>query len=800
MWRLSGRRAAAVVAGGAPVRPQSNGAPVGLLSRAPCTARQARGCKIAKATILGWTTDGCVDSRLEAQDIEDRKIESHVLQSIEEMHSAPKKIPAPVRSLPCLRNTCVRRLLSELREGRRIPLMDAMQILSAAAMLFRDEPSVRYTYGRVVVVGDLHGSLGDLLHILDTHGLPGDGAHYIFNGDLVDRGNNSCEILLLACILKLSTPDAVHINRGNHEFAGMNVHYGFYVECVAKYNLQFFDYACNVFSYLPLAAVVNDVAFVCHGGLFDGSIEELKDVPRGPNAELTDRQRTIREDLLWSDPTERADMRQSSTRGSGMEFGKNFSIPWLDRHGLKYLVRSHQCKSRSGLASNHGGRVLTIFSASNYYWTLWPGMHTSAHPNDGSVLVFEEPVEGQEYAGDPLHYSWEPMLLPVDNPMKSPILALTNQPFQLCVPDGRLYNRFSAHRTVNLLVVDTMFQRMSELMTRIREYDPSESGVLSTNVFMREVRAVVKYLPVSETRLDLKHFLLPGGRVKYREYLNEQITMYKSKQISWQGEVMMAYVDHMQTQGNDVSKDIPRETLRSELRSIFAVELLSEDQLTVFLERFYDSRKIDTCKSLARIDWAVDRRKERVESMRSRLRDHQVDPDTITKALQRHCVAEGLMKHDGIVHALSDLGVPVTECFVHDLIEEIGRRRESLDEPGAVGWMDIDAVVNLLTQEESRVSDVTKALGLSQAFLTVLYRHQHELATVNTNGQKGIATPTIKRALMGLNKANGYPLSHMQIRAVLGALDEKETGFVDVGCFTKLMGQDEGVELEAGLA
>ena len=233
--------------------------------------RQARGCHIAKATILGWTTDGCVDSRLADYDAADRKIEHDLLKhEITEMHSAPKKIPAPVRSLPCLRNRSIRRMMQDLKEGKRIPLMDAMQIFSAAALLLRDEPSVRRMNGKVIVVGDLHGSLGDMLHILETYGLPGDGAHYIFNGDLVDRGNNSCEVLLLALILKLSTPDAVHINRGNHEFGGMNAHYGFYVECVAKYNLQFFDYACNVFSWLPLAAVVNDDAFVCHGGLFDG--------------------------------------------------------------------------------------------------------------------------------------------------------------------------------------------------------------------------------------------------------------------------------------------------------------------------------------------------------------------------------------------------------------------------------------------------------------------------------------------------------------------------------------------------
>lgn len=41
----------------------------------------------------------------------------------------------------------------------------------------------------LTVVGDIHGQLEDLLHILDTCGSPNDKNFYIFNGDWVDRGN-----------------------------------------------------------------------------------------------------------------------------------------------------------------------------------------------------------------------------------------------------------------------------------------------------------------------------------------------------------------------------------------------------------------------------------------------------------------------------------------------------------------------------------------------------------------------------------------------------------------------------------
>ena len=244
--------------------------------------RQARWSsqhKLARATVLGWTTDGCVESKLVTETVptgrglpEEECVKR--VARVMEPYGKPTGLPPPIRSLPCLTNACVRTVLAELKEGKRIPLMDAMQILSAAALLLKDEPTVGEVNGKVVVVGDLDGSIGDMLHILETQGLPGEDAHYIFNGDLVDCGNNSCEVLLLALILKLSTPDAVHINRGNHEVGGLNERFGFYDECVAKYNLQFFESASTVFSYLPLAAVVNQRVFVCHGGLFDGMASE----------------------------------------------------------------------------------------------------------------------------------------------------------------------------------------------------------------------------------------------------------------------------------------------------------------------------------------------------------------------------------------------------------------------------------------------------------------------------------------------------------------------------------------------
>ena len=139
---------------------------------------------------------------------------------------------------------------------------DAISLVENVAKILQKENTLqRVQVGQVVVVGDLHGQFFDLLRIFDTTGKVSDSNPYLFNGDFVDRGAFSLEVILSLFALKLRFPGAVFMNRGNHEAADLNLRYGFAAEIRERYGMagkRLFDAFAETFRWLPLAHVLND--------------------------------------------------------------------------------------------------------------------------------------------------------------------------------------------------------------------------------------------------------------------------------------------------------------------------------------------------------------------------------------------------------------------------------------------------------------------------------------------------------------------------------------------------------------
>ncbi|ETP50198.1 hypothetical protein F442_04419 [Phytophthora nicotianae P10297] len=293
-----------------------------------------------------------------------------------------------VRVLFPLRLITVKRLINQFRNGILLHPVFVRRILDEAGKLFRthhESPmnSVDIPPGvRMIVVGDLHGQLEDLLTIMEKNGVPSSKTWYLFNGDFVDRGAHGVEIMLLLLAFKLLYPEFVFLNRGNHEERMINEVFGFQAEVYSKYGSgwsglgssvnysasKLFQMFETVFDLFPVFALVNKCIFVVHGGLSNHknvTIEELLQLDhRGEPTQGTSRADELLMHLLWSDPCEEDGWKPSS-RGAGVEFGPDITKAFCKRNGVSLIIRSHECREE-GFDIVHDGLLLTVFSASNY--------------------------------------------------------------------------------------------------------------------------------------------------------------------------------------------------------------------------------------------------------------------------------------------------------------------------------------------------------------------------------------------------------------------------------------------------
>ncbi|XP_027666670.1 serine/threonine-protein phosphatase with EF-hands 1 isoform X2 [Falco biarmicus] len=321
-------------------------------------------------------------------------------------------------------------LLHAFRNEQLLHARYVLQLLCETRRVLKEMPNITHlstSYSKeITICGDLHGNLDDLLLIFYKNGLPSEQNRYVFNGDFVDRGKNSMEILIILFAFLLIYPNDLHLNRGNHEDYIMNLRYGFTKEVSKKYKDHGKQILCllqDVFSWLPLATIIDSKVLILHGGISDTTDldflnalkrNKLKSLMRPPNS-VRDTQHQGKEripttrpskhianqnvagktqhisssgstepsgshlppdpalkewkqilDILWSDPRSQNGCTPNKCRGGGCYFGPDVTAKLFEKYNLKMLIRSHEFKPE-GYEISHNGKVITIFSASNYY-------------------------------------------------------------------------------------------------------------------------------------------------------------------------------------------------------------------------------------------------------------------------------------------------------------------------------------------------------------------------------------------------------------------------------------------------
>lgn len=214
----------------------------------------------------------------------------------------------------------------------------------------------------IVVVGDIHGQLFDLLNILDLVGEPTKRCKFIFNGDFVDRGAWGVECLMILLGYLVAYPGSVWLLRGNHEEESVNAMYGFRTEVLNKYNEDTYKAIQGVFKWLPVAAVLNKSIVIMHGGIGTGDfrLEDIRDLKRQTVTPYDG----VMSHLLWSDPQEE-DGCTDNPRGISVMWGPDITERFLKTNNLDLIIRSHECVME-GYTDCHDHSVITVFSAPNY--------------------------------------------------------------------------------------------------------------------------------------------------------------------------------------------------------------------------------------------------------------------------------------------------------------------------------------------------------------------------------------------------------------------------------------------------
>ncbi|XP_029017721.1 serine/threonine-protein phosphatase with EF-hands 2 isoform X2 [Betta splendens] len=487
-------------------------------------------------------------------------------------------------------------LVEAFRNKKQLHSRYVLQLLLETWKLLRLLPNINRVSTchskEITICGDLHGQLEDLLLIFYKNGMPSLEKPYVFNGDFVDRGKDSIEILLILFSFQLVYPTDVYLNRGNHEDHIVNLRYGFTKEVLSKYKMhgkRILKLLQKIFSWLPLMTVIDQKVLVLHGGISDttdlgvlarvdrhsyvsalrppkkrhtsstgtsidsdmdedvwsvnrafqrrGSLtypkplgtrnsfqnrslqdfserikvnmeDELEsrrrrqsvfnsaankseqDLTPAASCDSVSSDRTKDEwrqilDLLWSDPMTQDGCTPNEVRGGGCYWGPDVTEDFLSRHNMQLIIRSHECK-QEGYEFCHNRKVLTLFSASNYYDV---GSNRGAYVKLGPDLV---PYVIQYQAS-----------------------SITRE---LTVRQSVGRTERSALRVLR----EQLFAHKSDLICAFKQFDSENTGLVSLNDWAAAVESVMRLdLPFRMMRSQLVSCKTGDGLIDYNDWFNE---------------------------------------------------------------------------------------------------------------------------------------------------------------------------------------------------------------------------------------------------------------------------------------
>ena len=270
-------------------------------------------------------------------------------------------------------------------------ITEALNQLKASSPLIKLRSPVK-------IFGSINGQYNDLMRYFSLFGRPSElkgdieSCDYLFLGNFTNRGAFSLETVCLLLALKIKYNGHFHLLRGNQEDIEISKLYGLADECKEKLKEDInqpnsiFQQLCNLFEYLPLAAVINNQIFCAHSGISKNGLY-LKEIQR-LTFPIKIKNCQIAKDLLWNTPNiyENTNFNKLfPIEYKPEQFNANSLDTLFNNNKLKLMIRSHDV-CQKGIGNCFGDRLITIFSSTNY---------CGVYQNAGAIIFIKKSYEIQ---------------------------------------------------------------------------------------------------------------------------------------------------------------------------------------------------------------------------------------------------------------------------------------------------------------------------------------------------------------------------------------------------------------------
>jgi serine/threonine-protein phosphatase PP1 catalytic subunit len=209
-------------------------------------------------------------------------------------------------------------------------IRSAQQCLIADTGFLRLEPPL-------ILVGGIFAHFYDLLALFETHGYPPT-QKYVFLGDIVGRGKENVETLTFLLCHKILFPNHIYIIRGYHELDFVNATDGFRREILKRYDEKMYQLCNDLFSLLPIAAVIAGKIFCVNSGIAP-ELTHMVQIERSNMTEIKKNDQLFY--LLYARPDHLLDVWSEEHEAPPPRFGLIPVKEFLEANDLDLIVRSH---------------------------------------------------------------------------------------------------------------------------------------------------------------------------------------------------------------------------------------------------------------------------------------------------------------------------------------------------------------------------------------------------------------------------------------------------------------------------